>query len=90
MQKIRFKAVEKSESRYSIALGIIVKEGSHYNATLALQDRNKPYLHKAISDFNIKSTDKKILLKHVHDIVNLYPPEQDLDILFYDMEELKE
>ena len=90
MQKIRFEAVEKSESRYSIALGIIVKEGSHYNATLALQDRKKPYLRKAISDFNIKSTDKKILLQHVHDIAELYPPKQDLDVLFIDMEELKE
>ena len=90
MQKIRFKGNVSSKVRYSIALGSIAKDGSHYCANLALQDRHKPYLHKAISDFNIKSTDKKILLKHVHDIVNLYPPEQDLDILFYDMEELKE
>ena len=90
MRKIRLKAVENSESKYNIALGIIVKEGPYYNATLALQDRNKPYLRKAISDFNIKSTDKKILLQHVHDIVNLYPPKQDLDVLFYDIEELKE
>ena len=90
MQKIRFEAVEKSESRYSIALGIIVKEGPYYNATFALQDRNKPHLRKAISDFNIKSTDKKILLKHVKDIAKLYPPKQDLDVLFYDIEELKE
>lgn len=42
MQKIRLKAVENSESKYNIALGIIVSEGPYYNATLALQDRNKP------------------------------------------------
>lgn len=90
MQKIRLKGTENSTSRYSIALGIIVKEGMYYNATFALQDRNKPNLRKAISDFNIKSTDKKILLKHVQDIAKLYPPKQDLDMLFYDIEEIKE
>ena len=90
MQKIRLKAVEKSESRYSIALGIIVKEGSHYNATLALQDRNKPYLSRSVSDINIKSTSKKILLDQVNDVAKLYPPKQDLEMLLIDREELKE
>lgn len=90
MQKIRLKAVENSESKYNIALGIIVSEGPYYNATLALQDRNKPYLPRSVSDINIRSTSKKILLSQVQDIAKLYPPKQDLDVLFYDIEELKE
>lgn len=90
MRKIRLKAVENSESKYNIALGIIVKEGPYYNATLALQDRNKPHLPRSVSDINIRSTSKKILLNQVYDMAKLYPPKQDLDVLFYDIEELKE
>ena len=90
MQKIRLKGTENSRSRYSISLGNILNEGLYYNATLALQDRNKPHLPRSVSDINIRSTSKKILLSQVQDIAKLYPPKQDLDMLFYDIEEIKE
>lgn len=88
MRKIRFKGVENS-SMYNIALGVIVKEGQYYNANLTLKDKNRPFLPKAVAEITIRSSNKRILLGQVHDIVKLYPPEQDLDILFYDVEELK-
>ena len=81
MQKIKISGYKKSESQYFAAMGMVVKEGRFYTATISMLNRRRPNTKQAAFKIQIESTNHDTVLKQLHKIVDLFPPVEDIEML---------
>lgn len=82
MQKTVIKAGQTK--RYHVAMAYIdyLKKSNQYEGVLLLGDLKKPMSKKAASRIQVTGDDKTVIEKLLKDIAAVFPPKEDVSVVF--------